>query len=269
MIKSVYVLNERGILLYSKIFEDIKYNENILIGFFTSIVNFSREALKSVVRNIELGDVNKLILYPIPEEKLFTAAIVSSNDNSNLITQILRNLMQNFIHLYSPDYKPEFIEYSKLDEILNKFLKGKVIIKPVLRIFLSIFIILPLSLGLLYLSTLPTEFLFTEFIDKEKLYNINEIYFQILPFTTLITLILIIIIFPITNFISGYIIINYKILITIILIQLAFVNIIYFISTREIFWLSILINLPMVFVISVLFSYIGAKYAQKKKLHRD
>lgn len=269
MIKNIYILNERGILLYTKSFTEEKYNEDILIGFFTSIANFSREALESVVSSIDIGEMNKMILYIIPEEKLLAVAITSIKDNNNLIYRILKKFMESFISLFSPDYKPEAIDQSRLEELLKISLKGKIIIAPIVRLFLSLFIILPISLGLLSISIVLAEYLFPRFVDTGGLYNIEEVFFQIIPVTSLLTYIIILIIFPITNFISGYVTTNYKILIINIIIQLAFVNIVYFLFYQELLWFAVLINIPMVFVVSVLFSYIGVKIAGKKKMYKN
>ena len=64
MIKSIYIMQENGVLLYSKNFLKEKFDSNLLVGFFASIANFSREALNSVVKNMDLGEDNKLILQP-------------------------------------------------------------------------------------------------------------------------------------------------------------------------------------------------------------
>ena len=97
MIKSIYIMRENGELLYVKNFLKEKYDSNILIGFFTSIANFSREALGTIVKNLDLGENNKLILTPIPESELLAAAIVSEKDHNELINKILNKLSDFFI----------------------------------------------------------------------------------------------------------------------------------------------------------------------------
>lgn len=63
MLKSLYILDEHGILLYSKEFvKEQQYDDNILIGFFTSIANFSREALGTAVKNVNLEKIINLFL---------------------------------------------------------------------------------------------------------------------------------------------------------------------------------------------------------------
>ena len=95
MLKILYIMNENGILLYSKEFSrEEKYDDNLLIGFFTSISNFSREALGTAVKNVNLGENNKLILVPHDDEGLLGAAIVSSNDNNELVTRIIKEILE-------------------------------------------------------------------------------------------------------------------------------------------------------------------------------
>ena len=92
-------MDENGILLYSKDFIKQHYDENLLIGFFTSIANFSREALGTEVKNVDIGESNKLVLVPIQEERILGAAIVSNRDNDELVTQILKNILRRSIRM--------------------------------------------------------------------------------------------------------------------------------------------------------------------------
>ena len=119
MIKSIYFLDENGFLLYSKNFMKEKYDQNVLIGFFSSIANFSREALGGIVKNIDLGENNKLIFVPNLEERILGATVVSSNDNNQLVTLIVKNMMQDFIDSYSPDYDLESIYPDDVESIIN------------------------------------------------------------------------------------------------------------------------------------------------------
>ena len=115
MIKDLYIMNQNGVLLYVKHYAKDHYDDNIIIGFFASVANFSREALNSVVQNIDLGEENKLILLPNFEEKLLAAAIVNPVDDNDLVNSILKNVVQDFIDQYAPDYKPEKVSKSIMD----------------------------------------------------------------------------------------------------------------------------------------------------------
>ena len=125
MLKNLYIMDENGRLLYSKDFvREQKYDDNLLVGFFTSITNFSREALGTAVKNIDLGENNKLIIIPKQEESLLGAAIVSSNDNNELVAKILKNILREFIDSYAPDYDIEKIIQEEMEKNIQSILKG-------------------------------------------------------------------------------------------------------------------------------------------------
>ena len=125
MIKSLYIMQENGVLLYSKNFLKEKFDSNLLVGFFASIANFSREALNSVVKNMDLGEDNKLILQPMSKEKLIAAAIVNSSDNNELISQILNNIILDFINEIIVEESVENIDNVQVDKIVKENLKRK------------------------------------------------------------------------------------------------------------------------------------------------
>ncbi len=138
MLKNLYLMDENGRLLYSKDFvREQKYDDNLLVGFFTSITNFSREALGTAVKNVDLGENNKLIIVPKQDERILGAAIVSSNDNNELVVKILKNILQEFIDSYSPDYDTEKIIQEEMEKNIQKNLKGKTTSSPIIRMAIS------------------------------------------------------------------------------------------------------------------------------------
>ena len=117
MLKNLYIIDENGRLLYSKdLVREQEYDDNLLIGFFTSITNFSREALGTAVKTVDLGENNKLIVVPKQDERILGAAIVSSKDNNELVAKILKNILQEFIDSYSPDYDTEKIIQEEMEK---------------------------------------------------------------------------------------------------------------------------------------------------------
>jgi hypothetical protein len=156
-------MDENGIVLYSKNFMREKYDDNILVGFFASIANFSREALGSVIKNVDLGQNNKLILLPISEENLLGAVIVSSNDNNQLILTILKDILQDFIDAFAPDFDPEKIFEEEMEKIIQNNMKGKIMQSPKIRFLFAWLITAPLSYLLIFLSIFATDFLYSVF----------------------------------------------------------------------------------------------------------
>jgi len=179
MLKNLYILDENGILLYSKEFtREEQYDDNLLIGFFTSIANFSREALGTAVKNVNLGENNKLILVPNEDERLLGAAIVSSNDNNELVTKIIKEILQEFIDSYSPEYDQEKIIQEEMEKVIQDVLLTKIIHSPIVRVTVSWLINIPFTILLIFVSINATLLIYAAF-------NLNQ-YFNKFCFYTII-----------------------------------------------------------------------------------
>jgi len=265
MIKSVYILDENGILLYSKNFVREKYDENILIGFFSSISNFSREALGSVVKNVDLGENNKLILVPHSEERILGATIVSANDNNDLVTLILNNIIQDFIDTYSPDYDPEKIFPHEMERIIDQNLKGKTMHSPLIRISLSWLIVAPLSYFLIVLSINVTLFLYHTF-NLNRFYTPDQLFTRFMPSLIALSTANIIILFLLPNLVLGFLAPNWKIALLNSFIYFAVAVTLYFYSAEPNFAYIIVGHLPLTLIFSLFFLLIGIRYSSKRFL---
>lgn len=269
MIKNLYIMTEKGVLLYSKtLIEEKKYDENILIGFFASLTNFSREALNSVIKNIDLGDDNKLILHHIPKENLIGAAIVSAKDNNELVTTMLNEILQEFIGLYSPVYNPERVDYTRMDTVVNNNLAGRVNQDPLIRIIISAVLIVPLSFIFAIISMSVVEIIFI-FSDWEQLlYSGEEIVTTFMPIMFFLGSLLLIFSFPLANFLFGYISVDRRIeFIEAVIYMIA--NILwYFFYQQPAIGMAIVSNIPIALVISMFFASIGHRLATKKRLFK-
>ena len=267
MIKSIYLLDENGILLYSKNLMEKKYDENILIGFFSSIANFSREALGSIVKNVDLGENNKLILVPNDEERILGATVVGASENNNLVTVILKNIMQDFIDSYSPEYDPKLIFPDEMEEIINNNLKGKVMHSPIIRILLSWLIVGPLSYLLIFLSINATLFIF-QYFNLNRFYNADQLFTTFMPILILLSTVNIIILFLPPNLILGFLSPNWKIALLNSFIFLGVTITLYFYSTEPNFAYIVVGQLPLTLIFSLFFLFIGIRYSSKMFLRR-
>ncbi|MFX1567606.1 MAG: hypothetical protein ACFFCV_04470 [Promethearchaeota archaeon] len=267
MIKSMYILDENGILLYSKNFMKKKYDENILIGFFSSVSNFSREALGSVVKNVDLGDNNKLILVTHSEERLIGAAIVSDNDNNDLVALILRNILQDFIDTFSPYDNPEKIYSNEMEKIIDQNLRGKIMHSPLIRISLSWLIVGPLSLILIFLSINTTLFIYN-FFNLNQFYTSDQLFTRFMPFLILLSTSNIIILFLLPNLILGFLAPNWKIALMNSFIYFVVTIIIYFFSAEPNFAYIVIGNLPLTIIFSLFFLFMGIRYSSKRFLRK-
>ena len=267
MIKSIYMMDENGLLLYSKNFMEEQYEEDILIGFFASIANFSREALGSIVKNIDLGKNNKLILSPNPEQRLLGAAIVSSNDNNDLALDILKNIVHDFIDSYAPDYNVDQILEEDMEQIINSNMKNQVLRSPIRRLVLSWFLVTPLSPLLILLSITVTIFIYNIY-DLNRFLTPELLFIRFMPILVLLSTINIIILFLVPNMILGFLSPNWKIAVVNSFAFLAVTITLYFYSSEPNFAYIVIGNFPLSLIFSLFFLFIGIRYSSKKFLKK-
>ncbi len=270
MIKRIYIMKFNGILLFSKKFiKTEKYDDNVFIGFFASIANFSREAMESIVEYIDLGHDNKLILYPQLEEKLLAAAIVSSIDDNELVSKILGNITQDFIGEFGPDYDPNKIIKEETEHIIQENLEGKISNTLLKRLISSWILLIPLCILLNFININSRAYVFQYLYLDQETYTQEEIYTEVMPSMVWISLIVILIVFIIPNLISGYLVLNEKYAYLNSIIYLILITSLYFFTIESLFAYVIIAYLPFVSLLSFIFSYIGFRLAKKRKIIRN
>jgi hypothetical protein len=268
MLKNLYLLDERGILLYSKEFSrEEHYDDNLLIGFFTSIANFSREALGTAVKNVNLGENNKLVLVPHEEEKLLGAAIVSSQDNNELVTKILKEILQEFIDSYSPDYDPEKILQEEMEKILQDVLRTKTIHSPIVRNTLAWLINAPLTILLVFVSINVTLFIFAA-LDLTQYFNWDQLFSRFFLSLILLSTGNIVILFLFPNLLFGFLSTNRNISVINSLVHLGVTIVIFFYSSEPAFAYIVLGFLPLTLIFALFFLFIGLRSSSKRFLKR-
>ena len=266
MLKNLYIMDENGRLLYSKDFgREQKYDDNLLIGFFTSITNFSREALGTAVKTVDLGENNKLIIVPKQDERLLGAVIVSSNDNNELVSNILKNILQEFIDSYSPDYDTEKIIQEEMEKNIQSNLKGKTISSPIIRVVISWLINGSLIYPLILLSIFATLFIFATFDLTRFLYG-DDLFTKFFPALILLSTGNIIILFLFPNFLFGILSPNRKVAITNSIIHLAVTIILFAYSAEPAFAYIVIGHLPLTLIFSLFFLFAGMRFSSKRFL---
>ena len=267
MIKKIYILTENGILLYTKaMVESEKFDDDLLVGFFASIANFSREALNTVIKNVDLGENNKLILSPIREEHILIAGIVSSADNNELVDDILINIAQDFIDAYSPEYRPNSINKSEVDQFCEQNLAGKKAAPKAKRDLLSWILLIPMAFWMSGLSMYLSTFLVGILGLDQPFFTDNEIYTIFLPGMFLLSSIVIFIVYAIPNLIGGYLMVDGRLGIINSMIYLVLPIIIFFTMLSPVIAIFIIAYTPVVIIVSLMFNYIGYRMALRKKL---
>ena len=270
MIKQLYIMKFNGTLLFSKRFvKEGKIEDNVLIGFFASLTNFSREALQSEIQYIDLGHDNKLVLFPQSNDKLLATAIVSSIDDSDLISKILRNILQDFIGAFAPDYNPDKINGEDMERIIEENLQGKISRPLIKRLVYSWILLIPLCIFLNYLNITSREYIFPHLYLQKELYTQEEIYTEVLPTMVVISLLVLMIVFILPNLISGYLVLNEKFAYLNSVIYLVLIIGIYFFTIESEFAYVIIAYMPLILLISIGFAYIGFRLAKKRKIIRE
>jgi len=245
---------------------EVKFDHNILIGFFTSVANFSREALERMVKFVDLGRDEKLILHEVPDEELFSAAIVGTKDNDDLVHELLDKTLQEFIAEFGPYYNPEKVYSDRMDLLLDDILQGKTSYSLIKRFIVSWIVLGPLAVILTFAAIAGTEYFLGTFYSGERLFTQNEIFTRLMPQMAVFAFIILIIVFGITNLFSGYITLDLRIGILNSVIYIIVVIISYFYSVRPVFGFIVLAYSPLVFMISFGATYIGYRLAVKNKL---
>lgn len=245
---------------------DVKFDHNILIGFFTSIANFSREALERMVKFVDLGRDEKLILHEVPDEELFGASIVQTKDNNDLVHDLLNKILQEFIAEFGPYYNPEKIYSDRMDLLVDDILKGKTSYSLIKRFIVSWFILGPLAVILTFAGIAGTEYFLGAFYSGERLFTQNEIFTRLMPQMAIFAFLVLIIVFGITNLFSGYITLDLRIGFLNSIIYIVVVIISYVYSVQPVFAFIILAYSPLVFMISFGATYIGYRLAVRNKL---
>ncbi|MFX1310604.1 MAG: hypothetical protein ACFE8C_12960 [Promethearchaeota archaeon] len=256
-------MKQNGVLIYSKSYTKENFDDNVMIGFVASIANFSREALQSVIKYIDLGQDNKLVMFEQQKEKLVSVAIVNSSDDNDLITNVLRNITHDFIILFSPDYESDKIDRTEMERIIEENIKSKTSFSTIQRFVLSWIILVPISILIIILSLMATSYFFQE---EERLYTQEELITEVIPEAVLISLIVIIIVFVLPNLISGYIILDRNLAFLNSVLYLIIILIVYLYSGEPLFFYVILYYLPSAIFTSMVFAYIGFRLGIKKKI---
>ncbi|MBD3350800.1 MAG: hypothetical protein GF364_04860, partial [Candidatus Lokiarchaeota archaeon] len=245
-------MKENGILLYSKNQTNEKFQDDILVGFFASIANFSREALNTAVQNIDLGNENKLVLAPIPDEQLLAAAIVSEIDNEELISSVLRDITRDFIDEYAPNYIRQNINPTYVDEIFDKNTMGRQVGSKFKRFVLSWLVLLPMSVLLMFLSSMVGDLLVNGLGLYQEIVTFDDVLSRILPGFFLIATAINLVLFVLPNFVNGYIVMNRKIMYFNMVIYVI-LSIVEFLGAQPIIAIILIAYIPLVLIICTFF----------------
>ncbi|TXT60416.1 MAG: membrane protein of unknown function [Promethearchaeota archaeon] len=265
MIKALYILRRNGLLLYAKNFTDLKFDENLLYGFFSSVVNFSREGLESVVDFVDLGQENKVIFELNAQENIFTAAIVSVGDNNRLVKKILTNILTGFIDEFSPEYDLNLPKNREIMEgILKENLQWRGGSTLLFRFIISIIVLIGVGAVLTLLNIWVSRDLI--FTNIPLYFTPYEFITQTIPILVLALFLELIVVFGLANFISGYILLDLRVSIINAVVYFIIIVLALLLSVQQILIYPIISFLPFVIIASLGGAYLGNELASRKRL---
>ena len=105
MFEYIAIMKTNGNLFYSREFKQTEIEEEVMLGFFAATANFSKEALQSMVEDVNLGKGRRVIMSSSSEEKLIIAAIVNVEDNRDLVKMLLDKILQWYIEKFSDNVR--------------------------------------------------------------------------------------------------------------------------------------------------------------------
>ena len=252
MIEYLAIMKTNGTLFYSREFKKTEIEEEVMLGFFAATANFSKEALHSMVEDVNLGKGKRVILSSASEERLIIAAIVNAEDNRDLVKLILDNILKWYIEKFTQNIReidPVAIS-NYIDDLLKKKVLGRAY-KRVLKSWISQFFLGIFSIILGY-------------VLKEIGINQIGISAEQYSFIFFLGTLLILVVFPIPMFVSGYIVADRKkgywnLFLYLLLVIIGF-------SPDPVLIVVFFGNIPMILVIATVFLLMGIYYSGKKKL---
>ena len=251
-------------LIYSKPFTKDKFDDNVLIGFFASVANFSREAMKSEIKDIELGQDNKIVLFENKVEKLLAVAIVSSSDDNDLLIEVLRDICHDFIINWSGlDY--DKINIPEVEDLIDSNIKKRTSLPLLQRIILSWIILVPISIIITILNLMATSYYF-EYMFTDRLITQTELITEVIPEIVLIFTIIVLVVYVIPNFLQGYIVLDRNLAYLNSMLYMIIILVAYFNSAEPLFFYIILYGLPWAVFTSIVFAHIGSRLGKRRKI---
>jgi hypothetical protein len=259
MIEYLAILRQNGELLYSKNILNIAIEEEVLMGFFASVSNFSQEALQLYVDEISLGEFKKIILVNSPHDKVIIGAIVDRVDSKTAVRRIINELLLKFISNYGPQFSLEQIKSHEVDGMLNG-LFGKYVKVHNMRHRIKTWFVFG------FLGILVRAISFLIGIRVLGLFNISQQNIDPSSFALLGTLnVLLLYGFPV--FLDGYMAGTQKRAIRNSIIYLLLIQFSY---QGDAILGPILIGfLPVSIILTFLFSFAGVYYASQKYLFKE
>ncbi|MHA1650794.1 MAG: hypothetical protein ACTSYB_11415 [Candidatus Helarchaeota archaeon] len=284
MIYSLYIISEGGIAVYSKNFVRASLDEQLISGFLLAVGNFAKEAVGSGLKKIEMQTGEQLLIYYDETLKLSIAALTGAQDHPKLILNILQDILDKFNTAFNKKSIQigNLGDTSKFDSEITTLLKDKTAKRDKKRFILALILgsVILAFLYLLFWENLIN--LLTLFIPQiGTLFNEGkhiEMLFVFGEFSFNLEFILIICFIP-STLLAGYLAGSRKkgkllgLIFFFFAVGSSISLIIIFNDNQPIllfaflFFLILLIYVPLVLITSITFSYLGGLIRDRRKLY--
>ncbi len=267
MLFSIFIFRENGVVLYSRNLKEGTMDDQVLVGFFSSITNFSKEALQSTIQQLDLGADTQLVLHYRPKEEIVIAAIADARDDVDKVKQILSTVITDFIDEYGANVEESQVNATTLTESINQLLRQSTRKRGATMQFIALDFMIALFLPLYFLMEAILPSLVTGFFGPGVIVTTSFLITQFMPRIFLASVIYVFVTVPVPAFVTGFIAgekrrawQNFMGFFIIALILLALI-------LQTVLSMIALLYAPFSIVIGLVFSWIGVRMAEKRKLY--
>ncbi|MHA1311557.1 MAG: hypothetical protein ACTSQO_11625 [Candidatus Helarchaeota archaeon] len=285
MIESIIIINAGGVCIYNKNFTVSKMDEQLLSGFLIAVSNFSKEVMsEGELQKIDAKD-QKIVSYVDKDTGLTIAAIADALDYDGLLLKILRKILKEFDKKYHNVLDdPKISQYNqKFDSIAREIIDQSVSNRGKSKIILGLFVGIILVILLFDLQSIML-FIFADNyfsslgpatgpLDVLIPFAVFSLEMQLIGFLS----------FAPSGFVTGYIagsrkrglyigfILSFSLLaysiISLIVSLIIFHKFNLIILNSLGLFILLVTYLPLIIVITFVFSYIGGLLKDKNKLY--
>ncbi len=267
MFDSIFIFKENGVVLYSRNLKEGRVDDQVLVGFFSSIANFSKEALQSTITQLDLGSDTQLVMHYRPKEELVIAALTDARDDVGKVKKILSTIATDFLDEYGANVEESQVNASSLTESITRLLRQSSRKRGAAMQFIALDFMIALFIPLYFLMEGMLPLLFQDLFGPGIVFGENFLFNQFLPRIFIASVIFVFVTIPLPTFLTGFIAgekrrawQNFIGFFIVALILLAVV-------LKTVLSVVSILYAPFSVVIGLVFSWIGARMAEKRKIY--
>ncbi len=267
MFDSIFIFKENGVVLYSRNLKEGRVDDQVLVGFFSSIANFSKEALQSTIQQLDLGSDTQLVMHYRPKEELIIAALTDARDDVGKVKKILGTIATDFLDEYGANVEESQVNATTLTESITRLLRQSSRRRGATMQFIALDFLIVLYVPLYFLMEAIMPLLFQDMFRPGVVFGENFLFNQFLPRIFIASVLFVFATIPLPTFLTGFIAgekrrayINFLGFYIVALILLAVI-------LQTVLSVVALLYSPFSIVIGLVFSWMGTRMAEKRKLY--